>query len=129
MDKKIITLLGIIFIFFSTNYLYATEKIAFIDLNYIYVNSKVGKKIIDETQKKQKIIEKESKDYQKKLDEEKENLFNQKNVLAKEEFRKKLDIIASLDFLLGALVIFLESLSDISKSRFPERAKSKKYNK
>ena len=65
MDKKIITLLGIIFIFFSTNYLYATEKIAFIDLNYIYVNSKVGKKIIDETQKKQKIIEKESKDFQK----------------------------------------------------------------
>ena len=62
--QKIITLLGIIFIF-STNYLYATEKIAFIDLNYIYVNSKVGKKIIDETQKKQKIIEKNLKIFKK----------------------------------------------------------------
>jgi len=90
MYKKIITLLGIIFIFFSINHLYASEKIAFIDLNYIYVNSKVGKKIIDETQKKRKIIDKESKDFQKKLDDEKENLLNQKNVLAKEEFQKKL---------------------------------------
>ena len=90
MDKKIITLIGIIVIFFSNNHLYASEKIAFIDLNYIYVNSKVGKKIIDETQKKRKIIDKESKDFQKKLDDEKENLLNQKNVLAKEEFQKKL---------------------------------------
>ena len=90
MYKKISTLLGIIYIFFSINHLYASEKIAFIDLNYIYANSNVGKKIIDETQKKRKIIDKESKDFQKKLDNEKKNLLNQKNVLAQEEFQKKL---------------------------------------
>ena len=54
MNKKIITFLGIIFILFYINKSYATEKIAFIDLNYVYTNSKVGKKIITETQKKQK---------------------------------------------------------------------------
>ena len=78
MNKKILSLLGIIFIFFFINKLYASEKFAFIDLNYIYSNSKVGKKIINETQKKQKIINKEFKDFQKKLDEEKNNLISQK---------------------------------------------------
>ena len=90
MFKNIQIFLLILFSFFLNNHSLAQAKIAFIDLNYIYVNSKVGKKIIDETQKKQKIIEKESKDFQKKLDDEKENLLNQKNVLAKEEFQKKL---------------------------------------
>ena len=90
MNKKILSLLGIIFIFFFINKLYASEKFAFIDLNYIYSNSKVGKKIINETQKKQKIINKEFKDFQKKLDEEKNNLMSQKNVLDEEELKKKL---------------------------------------
>ena len=88
MNKKIITFLGIIFILFYINKSYATEKIAFIDLNYVYTNSKVGKKIITETQKKQKIINKELKDFQKKLDDEKNDLVTQKNVLAEEEFKK-----------------------------------------
>ncbi len=90
MHKKFITILGIIFIFFSLNKLYATEKIAFVDLNYIYMNSKVGKKIINETKKKQQLINKESQDLQKKLDEEKNNLLTKKNVLSEEEFKKKL---------------------------------------
>ena len=90
MNKKIITFFGIIFILFYINKSYATEKIAFIDLNYVYTNSKVGKKIIAETQKKQKIINKELKDFQKKLDDEKNDLVTQKNVLAEEEFKKKL---------------------------------------
>ncbi len=95
MNKKILSLLGIIFIFFFINKSYASEKIVFIDLNYIYSNSKVGKKIINESQKKQKIINKEFKDFQKKLDEEKNNLMSQKNVLAEDELKKKLSNLES----------------------------------
>ena len=90
MSKKIYILSGIIFIFFLLNKSYATEKIAFIDLNYVYANSNVGKKIINESKKKQNIINKEFKEFQKKLDEEKESLLAQKNVLAEEELKKKL---------------------------------------
>ena len=90
MSKKIYILFGIIFIFFLLNKSYATEKIAFIDLNYVYANSNVGKKIINESKKKQNIINKEFKEFQKKLDEEKESLLAQKNVLAEEELKKKL---------------------------------------
>ena len=90
MNKKIIILIGGIFIFFSINKLYASEKIVFIDLNYVYANSKVGKKIISETKKKQTIINKDAQDFQKKLDDEKKKLLTQKNVLAEEEFKKKL---------------------------------------
>ncbi len=68
----------------------AEDKIAFIDLNYIYANSKIGKKIIKETQAKQKILNKEFQDFQKSLDKEKEKLLAQKNVLSEEEFKKKL---------------------------------------
>ena len=90
MSKKISILFGIIFIFFFINKSYSSEKIAFIDLNYVYANSNVGKKIINESKKKQSIINKEFKEFQKKLDEEKESLLAQKNVLAEEELKKKL---------------------------------------
>ena len=69
----------------------AEEKIAFIDLNYVYSNSKIGKKIIKEIQNKRINLDKDFKEFQKKLNKEKENLIKQKNVLAKEEYNKKLD--------------------------------------
>ena len=71
MNKKILTLIVSIIIFCSINKLYASDNIVYVDLNYIYANSNVGKKIISETKKKQKIINQESKDFQKKLDDEK----------------------------------------------------------
>ena len=89
MNKKFLSLLIISILFFSSNYLFAQDKIAFIDLNYVYANSKVGKKITKEVQAKQKIINKEFEEFQKKLDKEKKDLLAQKNVLAAEEYKKK----------------------------------------
>ena len=82
-----ISFILVFFIFFHVS---AEDKIAFIDLNYIYANSKIGKKIIKETQAKQKNLKKEFQDFQKKLDKEKEKLLAQKNVLSVEEYKKKL---------------------------------------
>ena len=88
--KKIYQYIKIILLsFFLTNNLYAQDKIAFIDLNYIYSNSKVGKKIIKEIQSKRKVINQEFQDFQKKLNDEKNDLLAQKNVLAEDEFKKK----------------------------------------
>ena len=90
MIKRKIIILTISIFFFLNNNILAQDKIAFIDLNYIYSNSKVGLKINKEIKKKQKIINKEFADFKKKLDEEKKNLLAQKNVLSEEEFKKKL---------------------------------------
>jgi outer membrane protein len=90
MLKKFQIFIILFFSFFLCNNVLAQEKIAFIDLNYVYINSKIGKKMSKDIETKQKKISKEFKEFQKKLDKEKENLLNQKNVLAEEEFKKKL---------------------------------------
>ena len=90
MIKKNNFILGILISFLMFNISYADEKIAFIDLNYVYSNSKIGKKIIKEIENKKRNIDKDFKDFQTKLENEKKNLINQKNVLAEEEFKKKL---------------------------------------
>ena len=90
MNKKFLNLIVSIILIFSFNSALAQEKIAFIDLNYVYSNSKIGKKIIKEINTKRKNINKDFKDFQNKLENEKQKLLAQKNVLAKEEYQKKL---------------------------------------
>ena len=90
MIKKNNFFLTIILSLFIFNSTFAEEKIAFIDLNYVYANSKIGKKIIKEIQSKRTNLDKDFKEFQIKLNKEKENLIKQKNVLAKDEYNKKL---------------------------------------
>ena len=97
MMRKNKFLLGIILSFFLLNNSFAEEKIAFIDLNYIYTNSKTGKKIIEEIDKKQSKINKDFKNYQDKLNKEKDDLLSKKNVLEENEFK---NILLSLFLLI-----------------------------
>ena len=90
MIKKNNFFLTVILSLFIFNSTFAEEKIAFIDLNYVYANSKIGKKIIKEIQSKRTNLDKDFKEFQIKLNKEKENLIKQKNVLAKDEYNKKL---------------------------------------
>ena len=86
MIKKIFVI--IFFLSFFQN-IYAEEKLAVVDVDYLINNSKAGK-YIQTTIKKindKKIAEfnKKEKEFQKKQTE----LISQKNVLSKEEFNKK----------------------------------------
>ena len=90
MSKNFISFVLVILIFFLGTNLFAQEKIAFIDLNFVYSNSKIGKKMIKEISNKQENINKDFKDFQNKLDKEKEKLLSQKNVLAEDEYKKKI---------------------------------------
>ena len=90
MNKKFLSLIVSIILIFSFSNVLAQEKIAFIDLNFVYANSNIGKKIIKEIDNKRKNINKDFKEFQNKLDDEKKKLLAQKNVLAKEEYQKKL---------------------------------------
>ena len=50
MIKKLNYFIVLIITIFFANNVSAQDKIAFIDLNYVYANSKIGKKIIKEVQ-------------------------------------------------------------------------------
>ena len=89
MQKKLVGLIFLFLISIVTNS-FAEEKIAFVDLNFVYSNSKIGKKIIKEIEKKKKNINKDFNEFKNKLDSEKEKLIAQKNVLAEDEFKKKI---------------------------------------
>jgi len=89
MIKKSFVFLIILFTSFSGVNLFAQDKIAFIDLNFVYSNSNIGKKIIKEIENKRKNIDKDFKEFQSKLDNEKKKLISQKNVLAEDEYKKK----------------------------------------
>ena len=90
MIKKLSILTVGILIFFLGSNLFANEKIAFIDLNFVYSNSKIDKKIIKEIENKKKEINKDFKDFQSKLNKEKEKIIAQKNVLSEDEYKKKI---------------------------------------
>ena len=89
MFKKIISIIFFLTFFVSTN-IFSEEKLAFIDINYIYSNSEAGKKINNEIQSKNKKINSELSDFQKKIDSKKKTLLTQKNVISDEEYQKKL---------------------------------------
>ena len=87
---SIFKFLIIILFFFSSNLLLASEKIMFVDVNYIFSNSVAGKDItnkvkmdFDKSQKNLEILK-------NKLIKDEKKLINQKNILSKEEFEKNL---------------------------------------
>jgi len=80
----------ILFFFFLKNFAIAEDKIAFIDLNYIFNKSTAGKQINDEIKNKSEKLNNDFKKYQQNINEEKNKLIAQQNVLDKDEYEKKL---------------------------------------
>jgi len=84
-------LLALLLFLNLSNLLYASEKIAFIDINYIINNSNIGKKTLS---KLEKVNEKNKKDLellQKKIKKENDEIQKVKNVISKDELVKKID--------------------------------------
>ena len=89
--KKFFFIIIILSLVVSNNIIVqAKDNIAFIDLNIVFDNSNAGKKINKEIEDKKKKNNKSFKELQKKFEIDKEKLINQKNVLSKEEYEKKL---------------------------------------
>ena len=91
MFKNLKLLLILIsFLFLFSNYSYSEEKIVFIDVEFVYANSTVGKKINSEIEKKAKDLESQFNKNKKTVDDSKDKLIKQKNVLSEEEFKNKI---------------------------------------
>ena len=118
MKNKTFISLILFFFLYNTN-VFSQGTIAFIDLNYIYSNSKVGKKIIKEIDNKQLKINEDFKEYQNKLNKEKDDLLAKKNVLEKDEFKKR---ITELE---NNLIKYNQEISKKNKNLLDFRKKSK----
>ena len=87
MSKKIITFIFFLFITFSVQ---ANTKIAFVDIDFLFENSKVGlsikKKLENIDLKNSKIL----KNKEKKIIDEENEIKKLQNIISKEEFDKKI---------------------------------------
>ena len=86
MIKKIFV---VIFLLFFSQNIYADEKIAVVDIDYLINNSKAGKYIQTFFQKINDKSIKEFKNKEEEFKKKQDQLISQKNVLSKEEFNKK----------------------------------------
>lgn len=91
MLKSIVYIL-IIFLFFSAKSL-SSEKITYVDIEYLFKNSDLGNKIYLKLNDENNNIKKKLKEKEKKLIEIEKELINQKNIISKEEFNKRLSAL------------------------------------
>ena len=84
--KFIFTKIFFIFLFIGLSN--ANENIRFIDINYIVNNSEAGKALKKIAENKIKKISTELNDMGKKIENKKEKIISQKNILKKDEYEK-----------------------------------------
>ena len=89
MKKNTIFFIFFFFIFIPNKSSLADNSISFIDVDYIYSNSIIGKKINAKLNKETTKINEEVLKYQKEMQDEKDKLISQKKIISEEEFKKK----------------------------------------
>ena len=85
------TFLILSFFLLVTNNALAQEKIVFIDINFIFKNSNVGKNLNDQIKKKDDQIKSEIESFKNNIEEEKNQILSQKNVISVDEYNNKID--------------------------------------
>jgi outer membrane protein len=84
--------LAIIFLlFFKFTFLTYANEVVYIDMSYILSNSNHGKSILDELEKKNKNNIKELELKEKIIKDLEKKISNQRNILSKNEFEKKIN--------------------------------------
>jgi len=86
-------LIFILFFLLSINNSLADEKIVFIDINFIFKNSNVGKNLNEQIKKKDNQISLEIKKFKNDIEVEKNQIISQKNVISVEEYNNKINIL------------------------------------
>ena len=76
-----------------TNYSLAQEKVVFIDINFIFKNSNVGKQLNEKIAEKDNQIDSEINKFKNDIEIEKNEIISQKNVISIEEYNKKIETL------------------------------------
>ncbi len=80
----------LIIFFFCSVETFSNEKITYVDVEYLFKNSALGNKIYVKLNKENNNIKNTLKDKEKKLINIEKELINQKNIISKEEYNKRL---------------------------------------
>ena len=89
--RMIIKVAFIALLFFSN--VFASDKIVFIDINYIFKNSNAGKDLHTQITQKNEVLNQEINEFNIKIDDERNKILSQKNVLSIEEYNKKVSLL------------------------------------
>ena len=84
--------IAFILMLISTN-VFANDKIVFIDINYIFKNSNAGKDLHTQITQKNKELNVEINKFQNQIEDERNKILSQKNVLSIEEYNKKINLL------------------------------------
>ena len=84
------TLLILSLFLLVSNISLAQEKIVFIDINFIFKNSNLGKDLNDQIKKKDDQIKSEIESFKNNIEKEKNQILSQKNVISAEEYNNKI---------------------------------------
>ena len=91
--KKIITNFFFLIFFFNFNTSYSSEKIAFIDLDFVLKNSNIGKSILEDIEKLNNKNINELKNKESELKKNEEEILPKKNIISEEEYKKEVDLL------------------------------------
>ena len=89
--RMIIKVAFIALLFFSN--VFASDKIVFIDINYIFKNSNAGKDLHAQIKQRNEVLNQEINEFNIKIDDERNEILSQKNVLSIEEYNKKINLL------------------------------------
>ena len=89
--RMIIKVAFIALLFFSN--VFASDKIVFIDRNYIFKNSNAGKDLHAQIKQRNEVLNQEINEFNIKIDDERNKILSQKNVLSIEEYNKKVSLL------------------------------------
>ena len=92
MKKIFINFFFLIF-FFNFNTSYSSEKIAFIDLDFVLKNSNIGKSILEDIDKLNNKNINELKKKESELKKNEKEILPKKNILSEEEYKKEVDLL------------------------------------
>ena len=84
-------LLGLISLIFLTSNLLAENKVAYIDLDKILINTESGKSLFKQLNNLEKLELVNLENEEKKLKEEENKILSTKNILAQDEYIKKVN--------------------------------------
>tara|TARA_Y100000591_G_C21832315_1_gene700387 strand:- start:380 stop:898 length:519 start_codon:yes stop_codon:yes gene_type:complete len=88
MKKNFFLIIFFFYFSFNSN-IYANNNISFIDVEYIYANSIIGKKIKADLNSKLEKLNKEFLEYKELFEKEKNKINSQRNIISEAEFKKK----------------------------------------
>ena len=90
---KIKSVIVLFFLLISTTYANSSDKVSFIDIDFILKNSNFGKSILNEIENLNKKNIDELKSKKKELKKKEEEIKSKKKILSEEEFKKEVDLL------------------------------------